>query len=125
MKYLYYKLYSLCRKIPINSDPEYSAIRILAPVQAMNIIILLALGNYFLKINFYQEVVFIPILVIFAILSYFINYFLFNKNREKILEKYKNESKIKSIIGYILLAIYFLGSAIGVYLISVKLLGRG
>jgi len=53
-----------------------------------------------------------------TVISYIINYFILYKKIGKITKKYKNESKLKSILGYIGLAIYIFGSFYLAYLVG-------
>jgi uncharacterized membrane protein len=45
-----------------------------------------------------------------GVISFIINTVYFKKNLERICNKYKGESQIKNILGYVLYVIYFIGS---------------
>jgi purine-cytosine permease-like protein len=123
MKYLYYKNFQIFRKIKTNDTPEFNAMIILSVCQYVNILTLLVFFNHFFiglqkPILSRSEIVYYSFASAFVIM--FINYFLLYKKREKICEKYKNESKIKSMLGYVIFLIYIIGTAALVYIISSK-----
>jgi hypothetical protein len=122
MKYLYFKIYQILRKIKTNDTPATNAIVILSIFEIMNIITIQVLLNYFLyiKIELGTKSEIKSFSYILGISIMILNYFVLYKKREKICEKYKNESKLRSRVGFAILILYCVSSAILVYVFGSK-----
>lgn len=120
MRYLYYKIYQILRKIKTNDTPATNAMLIFSMFELFNIATLQVLLNHILHIKIglksKDNIMFFGVLL--ALLILIINYFVLYKKREIICEKYKDETKIKSMLGYVLLILYMIGSAALVYYFS-------
>ena len=122
MKYLYYKIYQSLRKVKTNDTPATNSMILLSIIQGANIATLQALLNHFflikIKLESRNEI------FLFAgslmLVLYLINYFQLYKKREEICERYKNENKTQSRIGYATLFLYTFGSAVLVYFVGSK-----
>jgi dolichol kinase len=119
---LYYKLYQTLRKVKTNDTPATNAMILLSVTQAINIVTIQVLINYFFNVKLllrskYEIIIFA---VSFMLIIYLINYFHLYKKHEKINEHYKNESKNKSTVGFIIMVMYILGSFILLFFIGTK-----
>lgn len=120
MRYLYFKLYQLFRKVKTNITPATNAMILMSVFQTINLLTLLYLLEHYYDINFSfkinSELDIFPVFV--CIPLYGINYLFLYKYREEIWQRYINESQIKNIFGIIVLCLYFIISFILVYLAS-------
>lgn len=112
MRYLYYRLWQLFTKIKTNDMPATNAMIFISLCQFANIsliyIFLLQYSIINLSFNKGSEVLFYTIPL--AIIVYIINYFYLYRFRNKLHEKYRNETKKQTVIGNLLLILYVLGS---------------
>jgi hypothetical protein len=117
MKYLYFKLYYCLKKVKTNDSPATNAMILLSMIHMANIATIQILFNYFfsIKIKLVSKNEVIMFAVSAGLVIYIINYFLLYKKRDEIYEKYKNESKYKKVLGYIVLVLYAIGSSIILY----------
>ncbi|MBP1677298.1 MAG: hypothetical protein H6Q20_1857 [Bacteroidetes bacterium] len=119
MKYLYYKLYQDFKRVKTNNAPAFTSMIVICVMQGVNLITMLLLFFHFFNIKISLTVsenkifAFILFSIIFGV-----NYFTLYKNINKIASKYKEESKTKSIIGFILLILYIVGSLGLVYYVG-------
>jgi hypothetical protein len=117
MRYLYYKLWQTFKKIPTNDMPATNAMIVFSILHFINIATIQVLVNHFFSFNIEPNSK--NEIILFAcslgLVLYLINYFYLYKNREKLYEKYKDESKSKSIIGNTSLVLYIIASAALVY----------
>lgn len=114
MRYLYYKLWQLFKKIKTNDMPATNAMIFLSICVFANIFVI----HFLLSKAFHFEIGFnsrgdvyaftIPI----GISVYFLGYLFLYKKRDKIYEKYRDESRKQKILGSLLLVLYILGSFI-------------
>lgn len=122
MRYLYYKLYQNFRKVKTNDSPATNSMLFLSMIHGANICTVQILLSHFfnikIKMGSKDEVVLFASLLAISIIV--INYFVLYKKREVICEKYKNESKTQSRIGYAILILYIIGSAVLVYIVGSK-----
>ncbi|HAH22527.1 MAG TPA: hypothetical protein DCL77_01965 [Prolixibacteraceae bacterium] len=122
MKYLYYKLYNNLKSVKTNDTPATNAMFLLSMIHIANVVTVDILLNHFfgikIKLVSKDEVIAFAILVGIIVMS--IDYFLFYKKRERIYEKYKNETKYQSRVGYAILIVYAIVSAVLPYLLSSK-----
>lgn len=122
MKYIYYKLYQNLKSVKTNDTPATNAMILLSMIHMANIATLHNLLNHFfnIKMKLLTKDEVIAFAFSLGIIIYIFDYFLFYKKREEIYEKYKNESKLQSRIGYTILVLYIIGSAGLLYVIGSK-----
>lgn len=122
MIYIYYKLYQNLKNVKTNDTPATNALFLLCMIHGANIATVHILLNHYYGINIKlvskNEVLAFAFLVGIIVIS--IDYFLFYKRREEIHEKYKNESKFQSRVGYTILILYILVSAVLLYYFGSK-----
>jgi len=122
MKYLYYKLYQNFKTVKTNDSPATNSMLFLSMIELFNIATLQALLNHFfniqVKLGSKDEIILFASLL--SILIMILNYFVLYKKREEICERYKDESKDKSRIGYAVLILYIIGSAALLFIIGSK-----
>ena len=122
MKYLYYKIYQILRKVKTNNTPATNSMILLSLIQGANIIALQALLNQFIhvKIKLGSKDEIILFACSLGLVIYVINYLKLYKKLEEICESYENESKTQSRIGYTVLILYIFVSAVLIYFVSSK-----
>lgn len=112
MKYLYYKLWQTFKRIPTNDMPATNAMIFISMCHFVNIFIIhliLSLNSFVsMKFNSNNEI-YTFVGIIYSSLT-LLDYLFLYRNREKIYEKYKDESKKQKLIGNILLILYIVGS---------------
>jgi len=122
MKYLYYKMWQDFTGVVKGNSPAVGAMIWLSVILGVNIYTLQKALEYCLNITFFNFIKTKNELILSGVFFFLslmiINYFLLYKKREKISEKYKNESKIKSRIGLLFLYIYMIGSFFLIYFVS-------
>jgi len=95
MKYLYFKLWQTFKKIPTNDMPATNAMIFISMCHFANIFIIhliLSLNSFAsMKFNLKSEIY--AFTVPMCLLIYVLNYLYLYKNRDKLFEKYKDESK--------------------------------
>jgi len=112
MKYLYYTLWQLFKKIKTNDTPATNAMIFISLCQMLN---LFAVYVFFILIA-NKEIIALPkstVLIYSAStgsIVLLINYFVLYKGREALDNKYKNETKKQKCTGRVFLGLYFLGS---------------
>ena len=108
MKYLYFKLWQTFKKIPTNDMPATNAMIFISMCHFANIFIInliLSLNSFAsMKFNLKSEIY--AFTVPMCLLIYVLNYLCLYKDRDKVFEKYKDESKRQKFIGNILLVLY-------------------
>jgi len=112
MKYLYYKLWQTFKKIPTNDMPATNAMIFLCMCHGANIITIhIILATYsIVAIDFNSKAeIYIFSILIYSALT-LLDYLFLYRNRDRIFEKYKDESGTQKLIGNILLVLYILGS---------------
>ena len=108
MKYLYYRLWKLFSLVKTNDMPATNAIIFLSMTQFFNLALFYILALYYLDISFKfssKNEIYIAVGVIYSLLT-FLNYKFLYKNRAKLSEKYKSESKRQRFIGNTALILY-------------------
>ena len=122
MRYLYYKIFQILRRIKTNDTPATNAMILLTMFELMNIATVQCLLNHYFKIkiemNSKDQIMIFSIILYLLVLL--INYLILYKKREGICLKYNNESKLKSRVGFAILILYCVSSAILVYVIGSK-----
>ena len=120
MKYLYYKLYHSLKRVKTNDTPATNAMILLSMIHTANVATVQILLNHFfsIKIKLVSKDEIIVFAISLGLVLYAINYFQLYKKREEIYEKYKNESKQQSRIGYAILILYAIGSATILYIVG-------
>ncbi len=122
MKYLYYKLWQQFIQVKTNDMPATNAMIFLTLWQGLNLfLVYIIIKLYFLDILFrFGKNNYIIAVVLFSILT-LINYFFLYKNRERLFEKYKNETAKQNKFGNIILLAYIIGSFILLFYFGSKL----
>ena len=117
MRYLYYKIYQDFKRIKTNDTPATNAMFLLSMIHIANVATVHILINHFfnIKLGFATTNELRLFAVSLSVIIMIINYFLLYKKREEIWEKYKNESKHRSRIGYAILILYIIVSAVLIY----------
>ncbi len=117
MRYLYYRLWQILKRMPTNDTPATNAMILLSIFQGVNIVTIQLLVNHYfdirIKVQSEIEAIIFPCAI--GLVLYLINYFYLYSGRQKLHEKYKDESRIRSIIGLIVLAFYIIISGMLVY----------
>ncbi len=118
MRYLYYRLWQLFTKIKTNDMPATNAMIFLSTCQFANIFIIYIILKHFslININLSTKIEVYSFTVPIGLLLYTVNYFYLYKNRDKLHNKYKNDSKKQNIFGNILLIMYIVGSIVLVFI---------
>lgn len=124
MKYLYYRLWHFFKKIKTNDMPATNAMIFLTIWQFLNLSLVYILLKYYSVVEIEFELksrneIYLLAGVFYSILT-LLNYFFLYKNRGKINNKYKDESKKQRTIGNILLMFYIIGSFVLVFYFGPK-----
>ncbi len=112
MKYLYFKLWQSMTKVKTNDMPATNAMILISMIQFLNLALIYFFINYYslVKISFDSKSNIYIFSILLGVVVYTINYFFLYKSKERLYEKYKNESNIRKITGNILLMLYIIGS---------------
>jgi len=111
MAYVYYRIYQILKKVKSNDTPAFNSLIFLIILQALNIISLLAVGNFFKFINMTKSQAIFYAISLFLLLL-IANFLLVFRRFNKIIKKYENESKSKRRKGTLLVISYVLFSVI-------------
>jgi len=109
INYFFYKDYMFNKMIK-HSNPLFVSAIMISIIEFSNaLLILLIINKYTLQLTntFFSSFMFF---ITIGVISFIINTVYFKKNLERICNKYKGESQIKNILGYVLYVIYFIGS---------------
>lgn len=114
MKYLYYKLWQIFKRIPSNDTPATNAMIFLSIFQSANIVTLQLIINHSFgfKIMLYSKINTMLFACAIGLILYLINYFYLYKGRDKLHEKYKEEGRTQSVVGIITLVLYLITSIV-------------
>jgi ABC-type Fe3+ transport system permease subunit len=108
MEYLFYRLWQLLIGKSEEDMPPFGSMMIFSMLMVFNIRTIELLIYHFYNIGYStkdrDEVILYSLIPIFSVLIF--NIFYFFRRRNKIKLKYENESKLKKIIGNIVLFIY-------------------
>ena len=112
MQYLFYKLWQLFTRIKTNDMPATNAMIFISLCQFFNIalIYILLLQYSVIKMHFCNRSEILYYTIPLGVSVYMFNYFYLYKVRDKLNDKYKNESKNKKLLGNVLLILYVLCS---------------
>ncbi len=112
MKYLYFKLWQFFKKIPTNDMPATNAMLFISMCHLANIFVLQIFLDYnsFMNIRFGSKNEIYSYTIPLGLFVIGLDYLLLYKSRDRISEKYKDESKRQKLIGNIFLILYILGS---------------
>jgi hypothetical protein len=105
-KKMFYTIYQFDSKIKINTYPEYSSMLLIMMLQIFNFGTVFPIFIYMFNINLNLQIIKYVYFSVFIVTN-IINYVCILKNKEKILNKYDNESKKSKIKGIIVLLLYF------------------
>jgi len=109
MRYLYYRIYQALTKVKTNDTPAFNAMLLLMILQAFNIFSVISIINYFYKVEFDKQQVFIGAMSLFIIIL-IPNYIFFYRKRDAIIKRYQNETKEDKKWGIIGLLFYIVVS---------------
>lgn len=122
MEYLYYRLWQLLVGKSEEDMPPFGAMMIFWMLFIFNLRTIELLINHFYNISFIhankEEVILYSLIPIFSVLIF--NIFYFFRRRNKIKQKYENESLLKKIIGTIILLIYAISSTVILFIVGNK-----
>ncbi|MCK9617891.1 MAG: hypothetical protein M0R21_08660 [Lentimicrobiaceae bacterium] len=112
MKYLYYKLWQTFKRIPTNDMPATNAMLFISMCHLANIFVIQIILNHnsLANMKFSSKSEIYSYTIPLGLLAFGLNYLFLYRNRDRIYEKYKDESKRQKLIGNILLILYILGS---------------
>lgn len=110
MRYLYYKVWQNFKKTPTNDMPATNAMFFIAICQFANIFIihLLLSVNSLASMKFGSRREIYAFTVPMSLIVFIFDYLYLYRNRDKIYEKYKDESNKHKLIGNLLLALYII-----------------
>lgn len=108
MKYIYYKIFSILKKIPTNTTPSYNALIIVVLLQGINLFTIRALLLKYFKVSLFPSInnKFLTTAIVIFVILYALNYFFLLNNSDKIVEKYDKIKKQEKIIRNILFIFY-------------------
>jgi hypothetical protein len=109
MRYIYYRIYKALTKVKTNDTPAFNAMILLVTMQAVNILSVFCIINYFYKWVFDKQQVVIGGLFLYIILL-IPNYFFLVCKRDEIIKRYENETKEDRLWGTIGLLFYIVVS---------------
>ena len=112
MRYLYYRLWQFFKQIKTNDMPATNAMIIISICEFANLFVIDILLEFFfhIKLDFPTTNHIYTFAILVGTLVYIINYFFLYKNREKLNDKYKDESKRRKKVGTVLLILYMVVS---------------
>ena len=120
MEYLYYRLWQLLIGKSEEDMPPFGSMMIFCMLFVFNIGTIENLLHHFYNIGYtpknQNEVIFHSLIPISIVLIF--NIFYFFRRRNKIKLKYENESKLKKVIGNIILFFYFISSIVLAFVIG-------
>ncbi len=101
MKYLYFKLWQFFKKIPTNDMPATNAMLFISMCHLANIFVLQIFLDYnsFMNIRFGSKNEIYSYTIPLGLFVIGLDYLLLYKSRDRISEKYKDESKRQKLIG--------------------------
>jgi len=120
MRYLYYKLWKDFTGSVTDSSPAIYSMIWLSVIQSINIITLLFLFYYYFDLGIEtfsgDNKVFYSLIISLFVMGW--NYFRLYKKKEVIYKRFISERKFMSIIGYIILYLYMVGTFVLAYVAS-------
>jgi len=117
MNYFFYKDY-LFNKMIKHAAPLFVSAIMVSVIEFLNsLVIILTINKYILKQTFNTYLV-LSLFMIVGIILFAINTRYYAKNVECICNKYKGESTLKNILGYVFYIVYFIGSVAVIFVLS-------
>jgi uncharacterized membrane protein YidH (DUF202 family) len=109
MNYFFYKDYMFNRKIK-HSNPLWVSSIMVSIMEFFNgLSIWLIINSFYFNVKA-TVVQVLSVFIIIGIILFIINAIYYNKNEKRICEKYKGESLTRSIVGYVIYIVYYIGS---------------
>ncbi|HRY33819.1 MAG TPA: hypothetical protein P5531_12705 [Bacteroidales bacterium] len=105
MRYFYYRIYKGLTKVKTNDTPALNAMILLIALQAINILSVFGIINYFFRLEFDKQQVIIGGISLYIILLV-PNYIYLFRKRNEIIKRYQNETAPQKTKGVILLLLY-------------------
>ena len=119
MNYFFYKDYMFNKMIKHAAPLFVSAIMVSIIEFCNSLVIILLINKYIFKQTFNTYLVLGSFMIVTIILLA-INTRYYIKNVERICNKYKGESTLKNILGYMFYIIYFIGSVVIIIVLGEK-----
>lgn len=120
MNYFFYKDYKFGLLIKHEAPLVVAAIMV-SIIESINLLAIYSLLNTHLFYLHLRLSIFMTFLLVLCAIIMFVNLKYYDKNKEHICNKYKNESLLRNVFGYILYVTYFLGSIVLLYIMKEKL----
>ena len=117
MRYFYYRIYKQLTKIKTNDTPYLNAMLLIVMLQGLNIYTIFTVLSFYFNYEIDKNLSSWSLFSIVLILNYF---YLF-RQREKIINRYQNETKEDQTWGAILLIFYIVFS-VTVFFVAVETL---
>jgi len=121
MRYFYYRIYQLLKKVKTNDTPAFNALLLLGLLQTINIATVLSLIKFFTKVELGKQQVVVGGLAVSFLLLIIEFKTLFHK-KDEIYKQYENETKEKRRRGTVYLLLYILFSIIIFFVIGETLI---
>ena len=117
MRYFYYRIYKQLTKIKTNDTPYLNAMLLIVVFQGLNIYTVFHILSFYFNYEIDRNISSWSLFII--VLSF--NYFYLFRQREKIINRYQNETKEDKTWGAILLIFYIVFS-VTVFFVAVETL---
>lgn len=121
MRYFYYRIYQQLKKVKSNDTPAFNALALLTLLQIINVLTLLAIIEYFVKIEIGKQQGIIGTLAISFLILIIEFKTLFGK-RDEICKQYENETKKERKRGTIYLLLYIVLSLAFLFIVGETLM---
>ena len=121
MRYFYYRIYQLLKKVKTNDTPAFNALLLLGLLHTINIATVLSLIKFFTKVELGKQQVVVGGLAVSFLLLIIEFKTLFHK-KDEIYKQYENETKEKRRRGTVYLLLYILFSIIIFFVIGETLI---
>ena len=109
MNYFFYKDYMFNKMIK-HAAPLFVSAIMVSVIEFVNFILIISLINKYVFEQTFNTNLVLGSFMIVGIISFAINTLYYTKNLERICNKYKGESALKNIFGYVFYIIYYIGS---------------
>lgn len=120
MNYFFYKDYMFNKMIK-HAAPLFVSAIMVSVIEFVNFILIISLINKYVFEQTFNTNLVLGSFMIVGIISFAINTLYYTKNLERICNKYKGESNLKNIFGYVFYIIYFIGSIAILLILGEKL----
>ena len=104
-----------------HAAPLFVSAIMVSVIEFVNFILIISLINKYVFEQTFNTNLVLGSFMIVGIISFAINTLYYTKNLERICNKYKGESNLKNIFGYVFYIIYFIGSIAILLILGEKL----